>query len=99
MLPFVALALALVAHPQTGNSELKLEPLLRARPTTRKVLEQRAQYRLQVLVTQVHTAADGSVSITQSALAPDAEYTYPASAIKLLGAIAAVQRALTLAAH
>ena len=92
MLPFVALALGLVAHPQTGSSELKLEPLLRARPTTRKLLEQRAQYRLQVLVTQVHTAADGRVSITQSALAPDAEYTYPASAIKLLGAIAAVQR-------
>ena len=82
MLPFVALALGLVAHPQTGSSELKLEPLLRARPTTRKVLEQRAQYRLQVLVTQVHTAADSRVSITQSA----------ASAIKLLGAIAAVQR-------
>ena len=80
------------AQAEERKAPFDLAKALERRPTTAKVLERRADFRLQILVTEVADDGDGQPRTRTHELGRDAEYVYPASAIKLFGAIAAVQR-------
>ncbi|MFN8823872.1 MAG: serine hydrolase [Planctomycetota bacterium] len=73
-----------------------LAAILAAEPACRAVLAQAAAHRLQVLLAEPIERADGSLGLRRSSLGDPSQYFYPASAIKLCGAIAAL---LHLNAH
>lgn len=89
---FLCASFAGAAHAAEERAPFDLDAALRRRPTTAKVLERRSEHRLQALVSEVEFV-DGKARIARvHEVGRDAEYVYPASAIKLLGAIAAVRR-------
>ncbi len=73
-----------------------LAALLRAEPACAAVLAEAKAHRLQVLLAEPFAAADGTLALRRSQLGDPTQYFYPASSIKLCGAIATL---LTLNEH
>ncbi len=67
-----------------------LAAVLAAEPACRAVLARASAHRLQVLLAEPCERADGSLALRRSALGDPQQYFYPASAIKLCGAVAAL---------
>jgi hypothetical protein len=74
--------------PAAGPRDLAA--LLAAEPACKGVLAAAASHRLQILLAEPLVAADGVITLRRSRLGDPQQYFYPASAIKLCGAIAAV---------
>jgi hypothetical protein len=68
-----------------------LEQLLLEDPSLRVLAEKAEEYRLQVLVGEIATRPSGAPCLVQHSYRVDAEYFYPASTIKLVAAIGALQ--------
>jgi beta-lactamase class A len=77
----------------TSGVTSELEPVLRQRlaATAAARLADPAAFRVQVLVSAVETAPGHAPRLTRSAYRLGTEYFYPASAIKLAAAVAALQ--------
>lgn len=91
----VVLALAFVPAPQsppTAAAPRDLAALLRAEPACRDVLAQAGAHRLQILLAEPVVRADGSIALQRTVLGDPRQYFYPASSIKLCGAVAMLQR-------
>lgn len=85
------LALSLLVLPQSPEPAPRdLAALLQKEPTLAKVLAAGKEHRLQILLAEPVVRADGSVGLVRSQLGDAQQYFYPASAIKLCGAIAAL---------
>jgi hypothetical protein len=67
-----------------------LAALLRAEPACVAVLERAREHRLQILLGEPVVRADGRIALRRSRFGDPAQYFYPASAIKLCGAVAAL---------
>jgi len=68
-----------------------LEALLRTKPDDfRTVLSAQRQHRLQILLAEPVTAADGKVTLRRSRFGDPRQYFYPASTVKLGAAVAAL---------
>lgn len=67
-----------------------LEVLLRAESACAAVLERAHEHRLQILLGEPVVHADGRITLRRSRFGDPAQYFYPASAIKLCGAVAAL---------
>lgn len=80
----------------TASSARDLAAILRSEPGCATVLAQANAHRLQVLLAEPELRADGSWTLAHSQLGDPDQYFYPASAIKLCGAVAAL---LTLNQH
>jgi len=83
-------AFALVAIP-VAQGPLDLEALLRADDRCASIVERAHEHRLQVMVAVPSVAKDGRVTLQRSSFGDTQRYFYPASAIKLCGAVAALQ--------
>jgi hypothetical protein len=88
---------ALLALSPTSGQDFDLEAAMRTKPATAAVLAAAEDHRLQMLLTQVEWRDGRWVRVREQVFRVDAEYAYPASAIKLIGAIAAVARMQDLA--
>ena len=89
------IAAVLVLLPQLPSgipAPRDLEALLRAEPRCEAVLKDAAAHRLQVLLAEPFERADGSIALVHSQFGDPSRYFYPASSIKLCGAIAALLR-------
>ncbi len=82
------LASLIASAPLCGEPEA-LEPLLRANETLRALLTRASEHRLQIVVSEVVEGAPPC--LRRRVFRADAEYFYPASAIKLGGAVAAAR--------
>lgn len=78
------------APPSCGGAAADLTPLLEKDRVLATLLPRAREHRIQVLVSQVVRRKDGPC-LRRLGYRVDAEYFYPASAIKLLGAIAALR--------
>lgn len=79
-----------VTLPQ-GPAPIDLDALFAAAPsmaTHAAILKDRAEHRLQILVAVPVTGEDGRTTLVRSRLGDAAQYFYPASSIKLCGAVA-----------
>lgn len=76
--------------PPPAPAPRDLAALLGEAPGCRAVLAAAEQHRLQVLLAEPFERPDGSVALAHSRLGDPDRYFYPASAIKLCGAIAAL---------
>lgn len=94
-MPIRLLMLALLACVIPACSshlrERPLEPALRDIPSIAPLIDRAEELRLQVLITTIRPGPDAPI-IERFAFRPDAEYFYPASAIKLGAAVAALER-------
>jgi hypothetical protein len=87
----LACALALVPQtPSAPQAPRDLAALLRTEPACEAVLDASKHHRLQVLLAEPVVAADGRITLQRSRLGDATQYFYPASSIKLCGAIAAL---------
>ncbi len=73
-----------------------LEALLRTAPRCAAMLDDARTHRLQVLLAEPYERADGTIALAHSRLGDPDRYFYPASSIKLCGAVALLT---TLNAH
>lgn len=81
-----------------GRSPADLTPLLRnASPSFAPLLAQGDELRLQILISEVITNRLQRASLRRWAYRVDAEYFYPASAVKLCAAVAALRKIEQLA--
>ncbi|MFN3243251.1 MAG: serine hydrolase [Planctomycetota bacterium] len=71
---------------------LDLEALLRADERCAPIVARAREHRLQVLVSVPVVGDDGRVTLQRSHFGDDERYFYPASSIKLCGAVAVLQR-------
>lgn len=86
------LVMALLAQkPAAIPDDAALVEALRAMPAARALVENAAEHRVQVLLASVAKDAQGRPDLARRGFRVDAEYFYPASSIKLLGAIAALE--------
>jgi hypothetical protein len=85
-----ALAVTTTAAMAVSQAPRDLAALLRDHPAAAPVLAEAKAHRLQILVAEPVVADDGTVTLVRSRLGDEAQYFYPASAIKLCGAIAAL---------
>lgn len=76
-----------------GFDDRALGALLEERPEFARFAASPERYRLQVLVGTVATAASGEVTVHHAGYRVDAEYIYPASAIKSLLSVASLAEA------
>ena len=79
----------------TPQGPIDLEALLRADQRCAPIVAKAREHRLQVLVSVPVVAADGAVRLERSYLGDPSRYWYPASSIKLCGAVALLQRLQT----
>ena len=91
-----------VADHQPAASEPTIDPWLNKRLTPVRwrygdVLAHPERHRVQILVTRVRPDKDGSLRITEHGYRADAEYFYPASAIKPFVAVGALRKLQRLA--
>ena len=88
----------LAVVPQSPSAALSrdLAAILRAEPACVAVLDHAKAHRLQVLLAEPVEGEHGVVTLHRSRLGDPAQYFYPASAIKLCGAVAVL---LTLNEH
>jgi hypothetical protein len=90
----LAFALAVAASSAVAQQEpppRDLAALLRSQPGCAAVLERAHAHRLQVLLAEPFERADGSIALRRSRLGDPGQYFYPASSIKLCGAVALLQ--------
>lgn len=85
------LALIALQKPVAVPDDPALAEALRALPAARAVLEKADELRVQVLLATVENDAKGRPILVRRGLRVDREYFYPASAIKLCAAIAALE--------
>lgn len=69
-----------------------LSSILQSHPGLAEVVDQATDYRLQVVLGLVEAAPDGRPSLVQHEFRAGAEYFYPASAVKLFAAVAALEK-------
>lgn len=89
-----ALCLTLCLSPQSPPEEPQprdLAVLLGREPACAKVLAEAGAHRLQILLAEPVPRTGGGLGLRRSALGDARQYFYPASAIKLCGAVAALQ--------
>lgn len=91
MLAACALALFALQKPPAVRDDPALVEALSAIPAARAVVEKAAEHRAQVLLATVESDAKGRPVLARRGFRVDAEYFYPASAIKFLAAIAALE--------
>ncbi len=90
MLATLSLSLLLcTAAPQEPGAR-DLLALLRAEPACTGVLERAREHRLQILLAEPVVHPDGTITVRRSRLGDERQYFYPASSIKLCGAVAAL---------
>ena len=76
-----------------GPTDETLAPLLRASTSIAPLLDTAPQMRLQVLISAVEASSPGkSPALSRMGYRVDAEYFYPASAVKLCTAVAALEK-------
>lgn len=85
-----ALFLFLPQSPSTLPAGRDLEALLRQEPACVAVLDKAKEHRLQVLLAEPVETSDSVIQLWRSRLGDSAQYFYPASSIKLCGAVAAL---------
>ena len=93
--PLSAIAGSLLACFAAGQAEgtALIDSLLQANPVCASVLADAERHELQVLYTQIDRGADGRPRFTRHRYRVDrAAYFYPASAIKLAGALLALEK-------
>ncbi len=73
------------------SKTMSAQTLLTAHPGLRAATNHASDRRLQVLLSWVRSDPSGGANLDRSGYRVDAEYFYPASTIKLCGAVAAVQ--------
>lgn len=86
-------AFALLCVPQSPVPEVSprdLAALLAKEPALAKVVAASKEHRLQILLAEPVRRASGTVGLVRSQLGDAQQYFYPASSIKLCGAIAAL---------
>lgn len=84
-------AFALAQKPAAVPDDAALVEALRAMPAARALVEKAAEHRVQILLATIAKDAQGRPVLARRGFRVDAEYYYPASSIKLLGAIAALE--------
>lgn len=80
-----------VAEPTHALDE-QLQAALRANPRLAPIIDNAAEYRLQIVLGLVQTDPDGRSVLRQQTFRTDEEYFYPASTVKLFAAVAAAQK-------
>lgn len=85
------LALAVTAQKPGAHQDEWVERNLASTPRCADVFAHAEEFRLQVLVSEPVVDPDGNVRLARHGHRVDREYVYPASAIKLLAAVAAVE--------
>lgn len=93
----LAAALALLGRPAAAEEPSLVERILRDDGRFSALLADPARYRLQIVLGLVDDAS-GKPRLVQHAYRAGAEYFYPASAIKLCAAVAALEELTALAA-
>jgi hypothetical protein len=90
----IAASIMLGKSPQstTGTHGNHLPALLQTHPGLAEVVTSAEDFRLQVVLGTIEKGNDGHSVLVQNGFRVDAEYFYPASAVKLFAAIAALQR-------
>lgn len=78
------------AAPPATSSARDLAAILRREPGCAAVLAEAKAHRLQVLLAEPELRADGAWALVHSQLGDPDQYFYPASSIKLCGAVAAL---------
>lgn len=91
MIPAVLALCAALQTPGTVPDDPALVEALRAHPGSAAVVARAAEYRAQVLVATIADDEQGRRVLHRRGFRADAEYFYPASAIKFLAAIAALE--------
>jgi len=91
MIAVLLAVLPLIQKPAAVRDDPALVEALRALPAARDVLDQAEAHRAQVLFATVETDAKGRPVLARRGFRVDAEYFYPASTIKFLAAIAALE--------
>lgn len=91
MVAVLFLLLAAAQKPEAVRNDPALVDELRARPAALAVVERAAEYRAQVLFSRVEKDAKDRLVLVRRGYRVDAEYFYPASSIKYLAAIAALE--------
>lgn len=91
-IPIFVAWFALALAPQAPRDDAALVEALRTEPATARVVEKADEHRVQILVARIGTDERGRSVLVRRGYRVDREYFYPASAIKLLGAIAACER-------
>ncbi len=91
MITVLLLALAAVQKPEAIRDDPVLVEALRARPLALAVVERAEEYRAQVLFARIEKDAKGRLVLARRGFRVDAEYFYPASSIKFLAAIGALE--------
>lgn len=91
MIATAVLALLAAQKPAPVRDDAGLVEALRALPAARAVVENAVEYRGQVLLATIGSDAKGRPVLERRGFRVDAEYFYPASAIKFLAAIAALE--------
>ena len=93
VLAFCLFAVASLASCAMGVRDMELPTLMgAASPTAGAVLGAPEQFRVQVLVSEVSNGTEGRTRLVRNGYRVDAEYFYPASAIKLCAAVAALRK-------
>jgi hypothetical protein len=72
------------------------EQLLRSHPGLAPLVDRAPELRIQVVIGTLEEDGDGRTRLVQHGFRLDAEYTYPASSVKLFAAIAALERTTEL---
>lgn len=85
------LAFAVTLQKPGAHQDEWVARTLGTAPACTAVFEHAAEFRLQVLVSEPVVGADGTVRLVRHGFRVDREYVYPASAIKLLAAVAALE--------
>lgn len=91
MIAALLLAAAAAQKAASVPDDPALVAALRASPAALRVLEKAEQHRVQVLLATVGTDPKGRPVLARRGYRVDAEYFYPASSIKFLAAIAALE--------
>lgn len=91
MIAGLILALAPIQKAAPVRHDAALVEALRAIPAAHAVIEKAVEHRAQVLLATVESDAKGRPVLARRGFRVDAEYFYPASAIKFLAAIAALE--------
>jgi len=91
MIALALLALLALQKPVAVPDDAALGEALRALPAARAVLDKADEHRAQVLLATIGEDAKGRPILVRRGLRVDREYFYPASAIKLCVAIAALE--------
>ncbi len=91
MIAVLLALLPLLQKPAPVRDDPALVEALRALPAARSVLDKAEEHRAQVLFATVEADAKGRPILARRGFRVDAEYFYPASAIKFLAAIAALE--------